>query len=155
MRLGAGLAAISASPGDLETVLIAPYARPGLPFVLGFSDGSLIEGKYDAETGRHAFRGLVDGAGIVTIEQADDNEVAVLNWSVEWVTIAPMSGVMMRDHCVSEDGVISALGDTNIPARPVPGEPAASGVGCAGREGRGEAATGGRRVCTGPARTRA
>ncbi|HLZ79044.1 MAG TPA: hypothetical protein VKQ09_06870 [Sphingomonas sp.] len=85
--------------GDVETVLVAPYARRGLPFILGFSDGSLIEGSYEPETGSYVFRPLVEGAGILTVERSDDSDVPMLDWAIEWATIAPISSTIVADRC--------------------------------------------------------
>ncbi|WP_019831187.1 hypothetical protein [Sphingomonas sp. PR090111-T3T-6A] len=97
--------------GDVETVLIAPYARRGLPFVLAFSDGSLIEGSYDAASDRHDFHTLIEGAGILSVERTEGGPIAVLDWSIEWATIAPMSGMISRDQ-----GLVSALDGVQVAA---------------------------------------
>jgi hypothetical protein len=80
--------------GDIENVLMATCVKRGQPFVLGFSDGTLIEGIHDPETARYRFRPLVEGAGILIVE---DDRTELL-WSIEWATIAPLSGMMMADR---------------------------------------------------------
>jgi len=80
--------------GDIETVLIAPYIRRGQPFVLGFSDGTLIEGLLDGSSGITLFQTLVEGAGIVMIGEQD----VTLDWRVEWVTMAPSAGAVVADR---------------------------------------------------------
>jgi hypothetical protein len=80
--------------GDIETVLMATCLKRGRPFVLGFSDGTLIEGIHDPETAEYRFRPLVEGAGILIVE---DDRTELL-WSIEWATIAPLSGMMMADR---------------------------------------------------------
>jgi hypothetical protein len=79
--------------GDIETLLIASYVKRGQPFVLSFSDGTLIEGSHDPATGETSFQPLVEGAGILMKEE----DGMRLLWPIEWATIAPMSGVIIRD----------------------------------------------------------
>ena len=80
--------------GDIETVLMATCVKRGQPFVLGFSDGTLIEGIHDPETAEYRFRPLVEGTGILIVE----DERTELLWAIEWATIAPLSGMMMADR---------------------------------------------------------
>jgi len=80
--------------GDIETVLIATCVRRGHPFVLGFSDGTLIEGLHDPMTEEYRFKALVEGAGILIVE---DDRTELL-WAIEWATIAPLSGMMLADR---------------------------------------------------------
>jgi hypothetical protein len=102
--------------GDVETLLIAPYARRGDPFVLGFSDGTLVGGQRDGSGSAWRFRTMVEGAGIVSAEDAN----LKLDWRVEWATIAPSSGVALatgRDRMtyefdpVGDDFHVGSIGD--------------------------------------------
>lgn len=102
--------------GDVETLLIAPYARRGDPFVLGFSDGTLVGGQRDGSGSAWRFRTMVEGAGIVSAEDAN----LKLDWRVEWATIAPSSGTAMacrRDEmaherdAIGDDFHVGSIGD--------------------------------------------
>ncbi len=67
--------------GDVETVLAVPYDADER-FLVGLSDGTLLQGSYD----RHLHcRGEVvrDGAAIVRFE----GDVVRVEWPVEWVTV--------------------------------------------------------------------
>ena len=79
--------------GDIERLMIAPYVQRGQPFVLGFSDGTLIEGLFDRLSETYLFQTLVEGAGIVTIEE----DRVTLDWAMDWATIAPSTGVMIAE----------------------------------------------------------
>lgn len=71
--------------GDITTTLRVPYDEVEERFLVATSDGSLIEGRLEAEEDRFDFRVVVDGAGISRI----GNGKLTLDWTVEWVTIAP------------------------------------------------------------------
>lgn len=107
--------------GDIETLLIASYAKRGQPFVLGFSDGTLIEGSHNLATGEMSFRPLVEGAGILVSEK----DGMRLLWAIEWATIAPLSGMMMvgrrsdfgTDTAPMDDGLhVGSVGEWLRPA---------------------------------------
>lgn len=71
--------------GDITTTLRVPYDEAEERFLLAASDGSLIEGRLEAEEDRFDFRVVVDGAGLSRIAPG----ALTLDWAVEWVTIAP------------------------------------------------------------------
>lgn len=71
--------------GDITTMLRVPYDEVDERFLLAASDGSLIEGRLEAEEDRFDFRVVVDGAGISRVGCGE----LTLDWTVEWVTIAP------------------------------------------------------------------
>ena len=71
--------------GDITKTLRVPYDEVEERFLLAASDGSLIEGRLEAEEDRFDFRVVVDGAGISRIGSGE----LTLDWAVEWVTIAP------------------------------------------------------------------
>lgn len=77
--------------GDIETVLIAPCVKRGQPFVMSFSDGTLIEGIHAPATGGYHVRTLVEGAGLLVVE----GDRMRLLWMIEWATIAAASGMTM------------------------------------------------------------
>lgn len=79
--------------GDITTTLRVPYDEVEERFLLAASDGSLIEGRLEAEEDRFDFRVVVDGAGISRVCDG----ALTLDWAVEWVTIAPYdSGALMK-----------------------------------------------------------
>lgn len=82
--------------GDITTTLQVPYDEVEERFLLAASDGSLIEGRLDAEEDRFDFRVLVDGAGIARIGCGE----LTLDWTVEWVTIAPYDAGALLDRSV-------------------------------------------------------
>ncbi len=62
-------------------------------FLLAASDGSLIEGRLEAEADRFDFRVVIDGAGISRVGPGE----LTLDWAVEWLTIAPYdAGAVME-----------------------------------------------------------
>lgn len=71
--------------GDITKTLRVPYDEVEERFLLAASDGSLIEGRLEAEEDRFDFRVVVDGAGISRVGHGE----LTLDWRVEWVTIAP------------------------------------------------------------------
>lgn len=71
--------------GDITTTLRVPYHEVEERFLLAASDGSLIEGRLEAEEDRFDFRVVVDGAGISRVGDG----ALTLDWAVEWLTIAP------------------------------------------------------------------
>lgn len=71
--------------GDITTILPVPYHEVEERFLLAASDGSLIEGRLEAEEDRFDFRVVVDGAGISRVGHGE----LTLDWAVEWLTIAP------------------------------------------------------------------
>lgn len=79
--------------GDITTMLCVPHHEVEERFLLAVSDGSLIEGRLEAEEDRFEFRVVVDGAGI---SRVGDGELT-LDWAVEWVTIAAYdAGALME-----------------------------------------------------------
>lgn len=70
------------STGDIETVLTVPYDDDDR-FLVGFSDGTLLQGTYDASL-RCLWNVAREGAGIVRFV----GDRAVLEWRAEWVTAA-------------------------------------------------------------------
>ena len=82
--------------GDITTMLRVPYDEVEERFLLAASDGSLIEGRLEAEEGRFDFRVVVDGAGISRIGRGE----VTLDWTVEWVTIAPYDGGALIERAV-------------------------------------------------------
>lgn len=79
--------------GDITTTLRVPYREAEERFLLAASDGSLIEGRLEAEDDRFDFRVVVDGAGISRVGSGE----LTLDWAVEWLTIAPYdAGVVME-----------------------------------------------------------
>ena len=104
--------------GSIETLLIAPYASRGQRFVMGFSDGSLIEGWWAPEKRCHAFRVMVEGAGISTVMHRGNGDTVSLEWAIEWATIAPLSSMVLAIgawHGDRSDDVFTLDGD----AKPV------------------------------------
>lgn len=93
--------------GDIETLLIANYVKRGQPFVLGFSDGTLTDGSHNRATAETSFRLLVEGAGILVEEEGEMR----LLWSIEWATIAPLSGTMMANRSSDFDGEAAPVED--------------------------------------------
>ena len=71
--------------GDITKTLRVPYDAVEERFLLAASDGSLIEGRLEAEEDRFDFRVVVDGAGFSRIGPGK----LTLDWAVEWVAIAP------------------------------------------------------------------
>ena len=100
--------------GDIQTLLIASYVKRGQPFVLGFSDGTLIEGSHSPATGETSFRPLVEGAGILIMEE----DGMRLLWAIEWATIAPLSGMIMAGR-QSDLGAETAPIDDDLHVRSV------------------------------------
>lgn len=82
--------------GDIVTTLRVPFDEVEERFLLAASDGTLIEGRLDAEEGQYDFRVVVDGAGITRVGRGE----LTLHWQVEWVTIAPFG-----DGALVERGV--------------------------------------------------
>jgi hypothetical protein len=79
--------------GDITTTLRVPYDEVEERFLLAASDGSLIEGRLEAEVDRFNFRIVVDGAGISRVGPGE----LTLDWAVEWLTIAPYdAGAVME-----------------------------------------------------------
>lgn len=79
--------------GDIATTLRVPFDEVEERFLLAASDGTLVEGRLEAEDDRYHFRVLVDGAGVVRIGRGE----LTLDWQVEWVTISPYSdGVLVE-----------------------------------------------------------
>lgn len=79
--------------GDITTILRVPFADMEERFLLAASDGSLIEGRLEAEDDRFDFRVVVDGAGISRVVPGE----LTLDWTIEWVTIAPFdSGALIE-----------------------------------------------------------
>lgn len=71
--------------GDITATLRVPYDEVEERFLLAASDGSLIEGRLEAEEDRFDFRVVVDGAGMSRTAPGG----LTLDWAVEWVTISP------------------------------------------------------------------
>ncbi|MBA3677559.1 MAG: hypothetical protein H0W74_09180 [Sphingosinicella sp.] len=82
--------------GDITTTLRVPYDEVEERFLLAASDGSLIEGRLEAEADRFDFRVIVDGAGISRVECGE----LTLDWTVEWVTIAPYDAGALVDRSI-------------------------------------------------------
>lgn len=66
--------------GDIETMLTVPYDDDDR-FLLGFSDGTLLLGTYDASL-RCSWEVGREGAGLVRF----DGDRVMLEWRAEWVT---------------------------------------------------------------------
>ncbi len=82
--------------GDITTTLRVPYDEVEERFLLAASDGSLIEGRLEAEEDRVDFRVVVDGAGMSRIGRG----ALTLDWTVEWVTIAPYNAAALADRSI-------------------------------------------------------
>lgn len=61
--------------GDITTTLRVPYDEMEKRFLLATSDGSLIEGRLEAQEDRFDFRVVVDGAGISRVRKATRTSV--------------------------------------------------------------------------------
>lgn len=83
--------------GDITTTLRVPYHEAEERFFLAASDGSLIEGRLEAEEYRFDFRVVVDGAGTSRVRPGE----LTLDWAVEWVTIAPYESGALMEHQVA------------------------------------------------------
>jgi hypothetical protein len=83
--------------GDITTTLRVPYDEVEERFLLAASDGSLIEGRLEAEEDRFDFRVVVDGAGISRVGAGE----LTLDWAVEWLTIAPYDAGAVMERGVS------------------------------------------------------
>lgn len=94
---------ITGQPGQRIAVagdITKTYDEVEERFLLAASDGSLIEGRLQAEEDRFDFRVVVDGAGISRVGRGE----LTLDWDVEWVTIAPYDA-----------GVLPERGPTPLP----------------------------------------
>jgi hypothetical protein len=80
--------------GDITKTLRVPYDEVEERFLLATSDGSLIEGRLEAEEDRFDFRVIIDGAGISRVAQGE----VTLDWAVEWITIAPYDGGALMER---------------------------------------------------------
>lgn len=80
--------------GDITMTLRVPCDEVEERFLLAASDGSLIEGRLEAEKDRFDFRVVVDGAGISRINPGS----LILDWQVESVTIAPYDAAALTDR---------------------------------------------------------
>lgn len=84
--------------GDLEASLPVPFDDAGERFHLSFSDGTLAQGMLDAGAGTYQFRTAVEGAGVSRIARDGPDDVRILDWRVEWATIAASENGLRRDE---------------------------------------------------------
>lgn len=77
--------------GDIDAELAVPRGAAGHCWI-SVSDGTLIEAAYDDD---EACRFVVseEGAGITRIQRDGADDVLLLDWRVEWVTVAPVCNV--------------------------------------------------------------
>lgn len=73
--------------GDIETELRVPYDDGNDCFYIGFSDGTLVEGRY-GEDQQYLFSVAAEGAGIPRIRRIGRSDVLTLEWKIEWVAVA-------------------------------------------------------------------
>ncbi len=83
--------------GDITTTLRVPFGEMEERFLLAASDGSLIEGRLEAEEDRFDFRVVVDGAGNSRVKPGE----LTLDWTVEWVTIAPYDAGAVLERAIA------------------------------------------------------
>lgn len=95
--------------GNVTALLRPTYVKAGQAFLLGFSDGTLVEGLFDTSSCEFLFRPLIEGAGIVTAE--DDG--FVLDWRIEWASIVPSAGAIIAER-EAEFVSRSALGSDDL-----------------------------------------
>ena len=93
--------------GDITTTLSVPYHEVEERFLLAASDGSLIEGRLEAEEDRFDFRVVVDGAGISRVEPG----ALTLDWAVEWLTIASYNAGAVMERGVAPLPLFDAMVD--------------------------------------------
>lgn len=87
----AGRVRLEAS-GDIETVLTIPYDDDDR-FLVGFSDGTLLQGTYDASL-RCSWTIARQGAALVDITGA----IVVLEGLIEWVTASAFDQNVVEPH---------------------------------------------------------
>lgn len=80
--------------GNVTALLRPTYVKAGQAFLLGFSDGALVEGLFDASSSEFLFRPVIEGAGIVTVEEGG----LVLDWRIEWASIVPSAGAIVAER---------------------------------------------------------
>ena len=95
--------------GNVTALLRPTYVKAGQAFLLGFSDGTLVEGLFDTSSSEFLFRPPIEGAGIVTI----DDDGFVLDCRIEWASIVPSAGAIIAER-EAEFVSRSALGNDDL-----------------------------------------
>lgn len=76
--------------GDVDAELPLPFHDIEERFLVASSDGTLLVGRYGYD-GSWTFARAVEGAGLLRIEREGEEPRLVLDWDVEWITIAPFA----------------------------------------------------------------
>lgn len=81
--------------GDVDAELPLPFHGIEERFLVASSDGTLLVGRYGYD-GSWTFTQAVEGAGLLRIEREGEGPRLILDWDVEWITIAPFAGGCAR-----------------------------------------------------------
>ena len=74
--------------GDVEDEICLSARVLDEGFAIAFSDGTLVQGRFDNWVDKCRFSMAAEGAGIPTISRAERGDVLDLAWKIEWISVA-------------------------------------------------------------------